>query len=114
MKDVERGGFELPAIQCRDHRAVIDQGAACDVDQDGALLDVGEEGLAGETARGVIQWARQHDDIGIGEEALEVVHRAGGVDNLRRLRRATDDVDGGAKRFGAGGRGGADRTKSDD
>ncbi len=114
MEYVEDGARQAAVVERGQKRAVIDEAAAGDVDQDGALLEPGEEGLSGHAARVVGQGASEHHHVGLVQERRQVRRGAHPVDIGRGNGRAADDVDAGLERLHALGDGLPDWPEADD
>ena len=114
VEDVEDRGGEPARIERREHRRILDQAAAGYIDQYRPSLMRGEELACRHAARVLVEGAGQHDDIGGGQELLQIRGRADLIGERRGLRRATNHTGGGAEGLHPSGDLLADRAEADD
>src|SRR6266550_1275389 len=95
--DIERDAAQTALIERLGERVLVDDLAARDIDQDAALFHQRETVLVEEAGRLGRPLAADRDDIGIRQEAVEIVGAAEFAEALRqwlaRLRRAAAGAD---------------------
>ena len=66
MKNIQNRHRKLVIVEGGNHGVIINQLAARDIDQNSVFLHCREKPRIGESARVVVERARQHNNVGIG------------------------------------------------